>query len=54
MGPAWQDVGANYKGKKTGDLAASIKAKPVHAAAIKKISDKDLGLMAGWILTLSK
>ena len=54
VGPAWKDMGAKYKGKKTADLAASIKAKPVHAAALKKTSDKDLGLMTEWILTLGK
>jgi cytochrome c551/c552 len=54
VGPAWQDVGAGYKGKKAGDLAASIKSKPVHAGVLKKTSDKDLGLMAEWILSLSK
>ena len=54
VGPAWKDMGAKYKGKKASDLAASIKAKPVHAAALKKTSEKDLGLMTEWILTLGK
>ena len=54
VGPAWKDMGAKYKGKKAADLAASIKTKPVHAAALKKTSDKDLGLMTEWILTLGK
>ena len=52
VGPAWKDMGAKYKGKKAADLAASIKTKPVHAATLKKTSDKDLGLMTEWILTL--
>ena len=53
VGPAWQDVGAKYKGKTAADLATSVKGKPVHAAVMKKTSDKDLGLMTEWIMTLS-
>ena len=52
VGPAWKDMGAKYKGKAAGDLTASIKAKPVHAAVVKKAGDKDLELMSEWILTL--
>jgi len=54
VGPAWKDMGAKYKGKTAADLAASVKAKPVHAAALKKTNDKDLGLLSEWILTLGK
>ncbi len=54
VGPAWKDVGTSYKGKKASDLSASIKAKPVHAKSLKTTSDKDLGLMSEWILTLGK
>ena len=54
VGPAWKDSGAKYKGKTAADLAASVKSKPVHAAVLKKTSDKDLGLMSEWILTLGK
>jgi cytochrome c len=54
VGPAWKDMGAKYKGKTAADLAASVKSKPVHAAVMKKTSDKDLGLMTEWILTLGK
>jgi len=54
VGPAWDAVGTSYKGKSAADLAASIKAKPVHAGVMKKTSDKDLGLMSEWIMTLGK
>ena len=54
VGPAWKDMSAKYKGKTGADLAAAVKSKPVHAAVMKKTSDKDLGLMAAWILTLGK
>ncbi len=54
VGPAWKESGAKFKGKTAGDLAASIKTKPVHAATLKKTSDKDLNLMSEWILTLGK
>jgi cytochrome c len=54
VGPAWKDAGAKFKGKSAADLAASVKSKPVHAAVVKKTSDKDLGVMSEWILTLSK
>jgi cytochrome c len=54
VGPALQDSAAKFKGKSAADLAASVKSKPVHANALKKTSDKDLNLMAQWILTLGK
>jgi len=52
VGPGWADVAAKNSGKSASDLAASVKAKPVHAGVLKKTSDKDLGLMVEWILTL--
>lgn len=54
VGPGWAETAASYKGKSAADLSASVKAKPVHASALKKTSDKDLGLMTEWILTLAK
>jgi cytochrome c len=54
VGPALQDSAAKFKGKRAADLAASVKSKPVHANALKTTSDKDLNLMAQWILTLGK
>jgi len=54
VGPALQDSVAKFKGKSAADLAASVKAKPVHANAVKQTSDKDLNLLAQWILTLGK
>lgn len=54
VGPAWRDVGAGFKGKNAGDLAAAVKAKPVHAGVMKKTSDKELGMLSEWILTLKK
>ena len=53
-GPALQESAAKFKGKSAADLAAAIKAKPAHAGSMKKTSDKDLGAMAEWILTLGK
>jgi hypothetical protein len=49
-----QDSAAKFKGKSAADLAASVKSKPAHANALKQTSDKDLNLMAQWILTLGK
>jgi cytochrome c len=54
VGPALQDSAAKFKGKSAADLAASVKSKPVHESSLKKTSDKDLDLMARWILTLRK
>jgi cytochrome c len=54
VGPAFQDSAAKFKGKSAADLAASVKSKPVHAGALQKTSDKDLNLIAQWILTLGK
>ena len=54
VGPALQESAAKFKGKNAADLAASVKSKPVHADSLKKTSDKDLNLMAQWILTLGK
>jgi cytochrome c551/c552 len=47
VGPAFQDSAAKYKGK-------SVKSKPAHAGAVKQTSDKDLKLIADWIVTLGK
>jgi cytochrome c len=54
VGPAFQDSAVKFKGKSPGDLAASVKANPVHKSALQKTSDKDLNLMVQWILTLGK
>jgi cytochrome c len=54
VGPALQDSAAKFKGKSAADLAASVKSKPVHENSLKKTSDKDLNLIARWILTLGK
>ena len=53
-GPAWQDSAAKFNGKSAADLSAAIKATPAHGNVLKKTSDKDLNLMAEWILTLGK
>ena len=54
VGPAYKDVAAKFKGKSAADLMTSVKAKPVHAASVKKTSDQDLNMMSEWILTLAK
>ena len=54
VGPAFQESAAKFKGKSPADLAASVKSKPTHAGALQKTSDKDLNLIARWILTLGR
>lgn len=53
VGPAFRDSSASYKGKSDA-LVASVKSKPAHAGAVKQTSDKDLKLIADWIVTLGK
>jgi cytochrome c len=52
VGPAYQEVSAKYKGKKPGDVAAAMKALPVHQSVLKKTKDDDLNHIMEWILTL--
>jgi len=54
VGPGWADSAAKFKGKTAADLAAAVKAKPVHNSSMKKTSEKDLNLMSEWILTLGQ
>jgi cytochrome c len=53
VGPAFQDSAATYKGKSDA-LVASVKSKPAHAGAVKQTGDKNLKLIADWIVTLGK
>jgi cytochrome c len=52
VGPAYKDVGVKYKGKTSGDVAAAMKALPVHQSVLKKAKDDDLKHIMEWILTL--
>ena len=52
VGPAYKSVGEKFKGKAAEEVIASMKTKPVHITVLKKASDKDLTLIAQWILTL--
>lgn len=52
VGPPFRD--SSGKSRSAAELAAAIKAKPVHASALKQTSDKDLKLISEWILTLGK
>lgn len=54
VGPSLKDSAAKFKGKDAAALAASVKSKPVHAAALKQTGDKNLSLVSEWILTLGK
>lgn len=52
VGPSYKSVSAKYKGKSTADVAAPMKALPVHKGVMSKTSEQDLKLMLEWILTL--
>lgn len=54
VGPAYQDVAAQFKGKTAADLMAAMKSKSVHASVLKKTDDSELKEMIEYILTLSK
>ena len=50
IGPAYKDVANKFKGKSRADVAAAMKAIPVHASI--KVSDKDLKEIVEWIQKL--
>jgi cytochrome c len=50
IGPAYKDVAKKFKGQSRENVAAAMKAAPVHASL--KVSDKDLKEIMEWILKL--
>jgi cytochrome c len=50
VGPAFNEVGAKYKGKKWEDAAAAMKTKPVHKATLAKTTDSSLKTILEWVL----
>ena len=52
VGPGYKDVAAKNKGATVDKLAADMKAKPVHQAALKAAKEEDVKTILGWILSL--
>ncbi len=52
VGPAFKDVAAKNKGADADKLAASMKAKPVHAGALKAAKEEDVKTILSWVLSL--
>ncbi len=52
VGPSFKDVAAKNKGSNADKLAASMKAKPVHAGAFKATKEQDLKTILSWVLSL--
>jgi cytochrome c len=50
VGPAYKDVAKKFKGQSRDNVAAAMKAAPVHGSL--KVSDKDLKEIIEWILKL--
>jgi cytochrome c len=51
VGPSFKEVSAKNKGAGADKVVASLKAKPVHAAAAKATKDADLKTIVTWILS---
>ena len=50
VGPAYKEVAAKNKGKKTEELMASMKSKPVHKTVLQKTEDPSLKVIIEWVL----
>jgi cytochrome c len=52
VGPAYKEVAVKYKGKTAAEMAAGMKAKPVHGAVLKKVDEAHLKMYTEWILSM--
>lgn len=52
VGPSFKDISAKYKGKKTDEAIAGMKAKPVHKSVVEKASASSLKEIMDWVLSL--
>ncbi len=50
VGPSWKDIAAKSKGKKTDEVMASMKGKPVHKPTLQKAQDSSLKTIIEWAL----
>jgi cytochrome c len=50
VGPAFNDIGAKYKGKKWEEAMAGMKSKPVHKAVLQKATDSSLKAILEWVV----
>lgn len=51
VGPSFKDISAKNKGASADKVVASMKAKPVHAAAAKATKEGDLKTIVTWVLS---